>query len=111
MLEFDYNNLIIDVESNSNVKDELKALNDLFIINNANKFLNFIHTIDNTELYIKNWFKLVKINITKLLKKQVNIIDEVIEDINSQNSYSSYDNIIESTIQSYNEYLKNRKEL
>ena len=100
LLNFNYNKLITDIKNNELVRNELISLNNLFINNNVDKFLNFIYVTD-IDIYIKNWFKLAKININKLLKKQINIIDEVIEDQKPK----SNDNILESTILSFNDYI------
>lgn len=101
LLNFNYNKLITDIKNNELVRNELISLNNLFINNNVDKFLNFIY-VTNIDIYIRNWFKLAKININKLLKKQINIIDEVIEDQKPK----SNDNILESTILSFNDYIK-----
>ena len=67
-------------------------------------FLDFIYQ-KNIDKYIDNWFKIIKSNIKKLLKKQDNIIKEVIEDIDKLNNYSYEYPISEKEILNYNEYL------
>jgi hypothetical protein len=93
----------MDIKNNENIKNELIILNNLFISNNVSNYLNFLYEINDIEKYINNWFKLIRINITKLLKKQNNIIKEVIEDFNYSTEYP----ISESMIYNFDEYIKN----
>lgn len=104
ILNFNINKLINDISI-----DELQELNDIFIKHNVNDFFPFINNIEPIEKYIKNWFKIITSNVKKLLKKQENIIKEVIEDINDINNYSSDDKITESNILNYNKYLQKLK--
>lgn len=104
---FNIKKLISYIKNNVDASNELIALNNLFITNNVDRYLNFLYKINNVDFYINNWFKLVKINVNKLLKKQDNVIKEVIEDINE--GYSTEYPISESTLLNYNEYLKKSK--
>jgi hypothetical protein len=79
--------------------------NKILINNGVGDFLDFIYE-RNVDKYIDNWFKIIKSNIKKLLKKQDNIIKEVIEDINRLDNYSSEYPITENIILNYTEYLK-----
>lgn len=105
ILNFNVNKFIIDVN-----RDELKELNQLFIREGVDNFFPFILTIDNNfEKYIRNWFKIIISNVKKLIKKQDNMIKEVIEDIDDLNNYSTDYKITEHNIFNYNEYIKKLK--
>jgi hypothetical protein len=84
--------------------------NEILIKNGVDDFLDFIYE-NNIDRYIDNWFKIVKSNIRKLLKKQDNIIKEVVEDINKLNNYSSEYTVSEKIILNYTEYLKENLKL
>jgi hypothetical protein len=84
---------------------DFKEFNEIFIKNGVDDFLDFIYE-RNIDRYIDNWFKIIKSNIKKLLKKQDNIIKEVIEDIDKLNNYTSDYPISEKIILNYTEYLK-----
>lgn len=85
-------------------KEEIE-FNKILTKNKVDEFLDFIYE-KNIDRYIDNWFKIIKTNIKKLLKKQDNIIKEVIEDIDKMNNYSSEYTINEKLILNYNEYLE-----
>ena len=89
------------MDSKNNEK-ELITLNTLLMNENVQDFFPFILKIDDIDVYINNWMKIIKNNAKKLIKKQDNIIKEVIEDLN----YSTKYDISESTIMNYNEYIK-----
>lgn len=89
---------------------DFEDFNEILIKNGVDNFLDFIYE-KNTDKYIDNWFKIIKSNIKKLLKKQDNIIREVIEDINKLNNYSSEYPINEKIILNYTEYLKDNLKL
>lgn len=91
-----------DIKSNN---INFTEFNEILIKNGVGDFLDFIYE-RNTNRYIDNWFRVIKSNVKKLLKKQINIIKEVIEDINSFDNYSSEYPINEEVILSYTEYLK-----
>ena len=84
---------------------DFKEFNDILIKNGVGDFLDFINE-KNINKYINSWFKIIKSNIEKLLKKQSNIIKEVIEDIDKMNNYSSDYPVNEKIILNYNDYLK-----
>jgi len=101
---YNTNKLIDDIKNKSDVYKELIILNDLFLLNGVDRFLNFLYGVKNIDSYINNWFKLIRINIDKFLRKQDNIIKEIIED--TYNGYNSEYPISESILLKYNEYLK-----
>jgi hypothetical protein len=78
---------------------------EILIKNGVDSFLDFIYE-KNIDRYIDSWFKIINANIRKLLKKQDNIIKEVIEDINKLNNYTSEYPISEKIILNYTKYLK-----
>ena len=102
--KFNTEKIISDIKNNIDAYNELIILNNLLISNNVDRYLNFLYKINDINFYINSWFKLVKINVNKLLKKQDNVIKEVIEDINK--GYSTEYPISESILLNYNEYLK-----
>jgi hypothetical protein len=81
-------------------------LNVILIKNGVDKFLDFLNKKISVEKYIDNWFKIIMSNIKKILKKQENIIKEVIDDINKLKNYSTEYPLNEKVILNYNEYLK-----
>ena len=89
---------------------DFREFNEILIKNGVDDFLDFIYE-RNIDRYIDNWFKIIKSNIKKLLKKQDNIIKEVIEDINKLNNYTSEYPISEKIILNYTEYLKDNLKL
>lgn len=99
ILSLDIKKIISDLSNNT---QELYLLNNYFIDENVQDFFPFILKIDDIDVYINNWMKIIKNNAKKLIKKQDNIIKEVIEDLN----YSTKYDISESTIMNYNEYIK-----
>lgn len=102
LLDFNISKFKSDIKSNN---INFMEFNEILIKNNVDDFLDFINE-KNTDKYIDNWFKIIKSNIRKLLRKQNNIIKEVIDDIHISNSYSSEYPVNEKTILDYNEYLK-----
>jgi hypothetical protein len=101
LLNFDTTKFKLDLRLN-NINFE--EFNNILIKNGVGDFLDFIYE-KNIDKYIDSWFKIIKSNIKKLLKKQDNIIKEVIEDIDNFNNYSTEYPITEKTILNYNEYL------
>jgi gas vesicle protein len=99
LLDFNVSKFKNDIKIN---KIDFKEFNEILIKNKVNDFLDFINE-KNTDKYIDCWFKIIKSNIKKLLKKQDNIIKEVIEDFNN---YSTEYKIDEKSIINYTEYLK-----
>ena len=102
LLNFNISKFKNDIKINNVNFDEF---NKILINNGVDDFLDFIYE-RNLDKYIDNWFKIIKSNIKKLLKKQDNIIKEVIEDINKLDNYSSEYPITENIILNYTEYLK-----
>jgi hypothetical protein len=102
LLNFNISKFKNDIKINNVNFDEF---NKILINNGVDDFLDFIYEI-NVDKYIDNWFKIIKSNIKKLLKKQDNIIKDVIEDINKLDNYSSEYPITENIILNYTEYLK-----
>lgn len=103
LLSFDVNKFKNDIINN---KINFEKFNDILIKNGVDKFLDFVKNKKDDIRYIDSWFRIIKSNIKKLLSKQENIVKEVIEDIDALNNYSTEYNVSESTILSYNEYLK-----
>lgn len=89
---------------------DFEEFNEILIKNGVDDFLDFIYERD-IDRYIDNWFKIINANIRKLIKKQDNIIKEVIEDINKLNNYTSEYPISEKIILNYTEYLKDNLKL
>lgn len=79
--------------------------NNILIKNKVSDFLDFIEKNINTSKYIDCWFKIIRSNINKFLKKQENIIKEVIEDVNLKNNYTTEYPTNEQSILRYTEYL------
>lgn len=102
LLNFNISKFKNDIKSNN---IDFGEFNEILIKNGVGDFIDFIYE-ENPDKYIDNWFKIIKSNIRKLLKKQDNIIKEVIEDIDKLNNYSSEYPISEKTILNYTEYLK-----
>jgi hypothetical protein len=102
LLNFNISKFKNDIKINNVNFDEF---NKILINNGVDDFLDFIYE-RNVDKYIDNWFKIIKSNIKKLLKKQDNIIKELIEDINKLDNYSSEYPITENIILNYTEYLK-----
>jgi hypothetical protein len=102
LLNFNISKFKNDIKINNVNFDEF---NKILIDNGVVDFLDFIYE-RNVDKYIDNWFKIIRSNIKKLLKKQDNIIKEVIEDINRLDNYSSEYTITENIILNYIEYLK-----
>jgi hypothetical protein len=102
LLNFNISKFKNDIKINNVNFDEF---NKILANNGVDDFLDFIYE-RNVDKYIDNWFKIIKSNIKKLLKKQDNIIKEVIEDINKSDNYSSEYPITENIILNYTEYLK-----
>jgi hypothetical protein len=101
LLKFDVSKFKEDIKLNKINFDEL---NDILISNGVGKFLDFIYQKE-TDKYIDGWFKVIKSNIKKLLKKQENIIKEVLEDIKNFENYTTEYPLNENIIFNYNEYL------
>lgn len=109
LLNFNISKFKYDIISNNINFDEF---NEILIKNGVDKFLDFIGKNISIDKYIDSWFKIIMSNIKKILKKQENIINEVIEDIDKLNNYSSEYPLNEKIILNYNEYLKeNTKKL
>jgi len=102
LLNFNISKFKNDIKINNVNFDKF---NKILTNNGVDDFLDFIYERD-VDKYIDNWFKIIKSNIKKLLKKQDNIIKEVIEDINKSDNYSSEYPITENIILNYTEYLK-----
>ena len=102
LLNFNISKFKSDIKLNN---IDFREFNEILIKNGVDDFLDFIYE-GNIDRYIDNWFKIIKSNIKKLLKKQDNIIKEVIEDIDKLNNYSSEYPISEKIILNYTEYLK-----
>ena len=102
LLNFNISKFKNDIKINNVNFDEF---NKILANNGVDDFLDFIYE-RNVDKYIDNWFKIIKSNIKKLLKKQDIIIKEVIEDINKLDNYSSEYSITENIILNYTEYLK-----
>lgn len=103
LLNFNISKFQDDVRINN---IDFKEFNEILIKNDVDNFLDFLYEV-NIDRYIENWFKIIKSNIKKLLKKQDNIIKEVIEDIDKMNNYTSEYPIDEKVILNYENYLKN----
>lgn len=102
LLKFNISKFKNDIKLNN---IDFKEFNETMIKNEVDNFLDFIHE-KNIDKYIDDWFKIIKSNIKKLLKKQDNIIKEVIEDIDKLNNYSSEYIVNEKIILNYKNYLK-----
>lgn len=102
LLNFNISKFKNDIKINNVNFDKF---NKILANNGVDDFLDFIYE-RNVDKYIDNWFKIIKSNIKKLLKKQDIIIKEVIEDINKLDNYSSEYPITENIILNYTEYLK-----
>ena len=107
LLNFNISKFKEDIKSKS---IDFKEFNQILIKNGVDGFLDFLYE-KNTDKYIDNWFKIIKSNIKKLIKKQDGIIKEVIEDIDLLNNYSSEYPISEKVILNYTEYLKENLKL
>jgi len=104
IINYDINKLISDIDNITECEIELNQLNKILLENGVDEFYDFIRGSDY-KAWIKKWFKIMKNNCRKLIKKQENIIKEVVEDINDINNYSTEYKVDESTILNYNEYL------
>jgi hypothetical protein len=103
LLNFNVSKFKSDVISNNiNFND----FNNILLKNGVGNFLDFLNKEISIDKYIDSWFKIIISNIKKLIKKQENIIKEVIEDIDKSNNYTSEYPLSEKTILNYNEYLK-----
>jgi hypothetical protein len=80
--------------------------NSILLKNDVHKFLDFLNKKISVEKYIDSWFKIIISNIKKILRKQENIIKEVIKDIDKLNNYSTEYPLNEKVLLNYNEYLK-----
>lgn len=107
LLNFNISKFKSDIKLNN---IDFREFNEILIKNGVDDFLDFIYE-RNIDRYIDNWFKIIKSNIKKLLKKQDNIIKKVIEDINKLNNYTSEYPISEKIILNYTEYLKDNLKL
>lgn len=107
LLNFNISKFKSDIKLNN---IDFREFNEILIKNGIDDFLDFIYE-RNIDRYIDNWFKIIKSNIKKLLKKQDNIIKEVIEDINKLNNHTSEYPISEKIILNYTEYLKDNLKL
>jgi hypothetical protein len=99
IININVESLIIDI---SDEIEELKFFNQKLIDNDVFNFYTFLLKIDNVPFYIRSWMKIIKNNSKKVIKKQDNIIKEVIEDQN----YSTEFTVSENSILNYKEYLK-----
>lgn len=107
LLDFNISKFKNDVKLNN---IDFIEFNEILIKNKVNYFLDFIYE-SNIDRYIDNWFKIINSNIKKLLKKQDNIIKEVIEDNNKLDNYTSEYPLTEKIILNYTEYLKDNLRL
>lgn len=103
LLNFNISKFKSDITSNNINFDEF---NEILIKNGVHKFLDFLNRKISIEKYIDSWFKIILSNIKKLLRKQENIIKEVIEDIDKLNNYSTEYPLNEKIILTYTDYLK-----
>jgi len=99
IININVDSLIIDISAEI---EELKYFNQKLIDNGVFNFFSFILKIDNIPFYIKSWMWIIKNNSKKVIKKQDNIIKEVIENQN----YSTEFPVSEKLVLSYKEYLK-----
>ena len=102
LLKFNISDFKEDIRSNN---IDFNEFNKILLSNGVGDFLDFLNQKD-LDKYIDNWFKIITSNIKKLLRKQNNIIKEVIEDIDKFNNYSSEYPVSEKAILNYNDYLK-----
>jgi hypothetical protein len=102
LLKFNISDFKEDIRSNN---IDFNEFNKILLNNGVGDFLDFLNQKD-LDKYIDNWFKIITSNIKKLLRKQNNIIKEVIEDIDKFNNYSSEYPVSEKAILNYNDYLK-----
>ena len=102
LLKFNISDFKEDIRSNN---IDFNEFNKILLSNGVEDFLDFLNQKD-LDKYIDNWFKIITSNIKKLLRKQNNIIKEVIEDIDKFNNYSSEYPVSEKAILNYNDYLK-----
>ena len=70
LLNFNISKFKSDIKLNN---IDFREFNEILIKNGVDDFLDFIYE-RNIDRYIDNWFKIIKSNIKKLLKKQDNII-------------------------------------
>lgn len=103
ILDIKIDKLLLDI--NNNHKDELIKFNNILIKNQVQIFFPFILKVENTEYYIKKWYKIFVSNTKKLFKKQDTIIKEVIEDIEYLSTYSTKSPINEEFILNYDKYI------
>lgn len=103
LLKFNVSKFKSDIiENNINFNE----FNVILIKNGVGNFLDFLNKDITIERYIDNWFKIIFSNVRKLLKKQDNIIKEVIEDVDKLNNYTNEYPVDEKVILSYNDYLE-----
>jgi len=106
LLNFNISKFKSDIISNNINFDEF---NGVLIKNGVDKFLDFLNKKTSIDKYIDSWFKIILSNIKHILKKQENIIKEVIEDIDKLNNYSTEYPLNEKVILTYNNYLRENK--
>jgi hypothetical protein len=100
LLSFNISKFKSDINSNN---IDFIEFNEILLKNGVGEFLDFLNK--PIEKYIDCWFKIILSNIRKLLKKQNNVIKEVIEDISKLDNYTSEYPLSEKVILNYNEYL------
>ena len=102
LLDFNISKFKSDLISNN---INFNTFNSILLKNGVGNFLDFINKDVSVEKYVDYWFKIIKSNINKLLKKQEIVIKEVIEDINNLENYSTEYPLNEKTLLTYYEYL------
>jgi len=107
LLKFNISKFKEDVKIN---RLDFTEFNNLLLKNGVGSFLDFINYKIESDKYIDYWFKIIISNINKLLKKQDQIINEVIEDINKFNNYTTEYPLNEEILLNFQDYLnKNLK--
>jgi len=102
LLDFNILKFKSDILSNN---IDFNEFNEILLKNGVGEFLDFLNKKISIENYIDSWFKIILSNIKKLLKKQDNIIKEVIEDLDKFNNYTTEYPVSEKVILNYYEYL------
>jgi len=103
LLDFNISKFKSDLISNN---INFTEFNKVLLKNGVGDFLDFINKEISIDKYIDSWFKIILSNINKFLKKQENIVKEVIEDLDNLDKFSSEYPLSEKNVLDYNEYLK-----
>jgi hypothetical protein len=96
---------IEDIHKNQQVKNELEELNFLLLTKKIQNNYPFLTEINDIKVYISNWFNIFQAKIKKYLSKQENLINEVIESINTSENFNSEVYIIEEKINNFHTYI------